>query len=164
MNTDTFLGRALASLALTVLVACGGVQTGPGSVIEQPGATTTQQPAQRERQWTPEERAALALEEADAAFQRALELYAGSDRGDRDTVEIERLLTEAMSKNQSYATQAWFNVGLVRYEAGDLAGALAAYDQATASDRGTPDVRRAVPHARKSNGGRASRSRNASSE
>ena len=134
MKMSNSLRRTLVACSFSLAIACGGVQTDPGPVVVDTQNPEVVEPVVQERQLTPEERAALTLEEADAAFQRAIELYAGADRGDRDASEIESLLTEAMTKNAAYTTEAWFNVGLIRYEAGDVPGALAAYDQATASD------------------------------
>ena len=134
MNNRTLINRTLTGLALSFALACSGTQTESGPVFVEQGTDTTRPVQEQVRQLTPEERAALTLEEADAAFQQAIELFAGSGRGDRDTAEIERLLNEAMTKNPLYTSQAWFNVGLSRYESGDVPGAMAAYDQATASD------------------------------
>ncbi len=132
-----------ASLGL-LLAACGGGQTStPVDPIDSANDnnTTTERPVERAHELTPEERAALTLEEADQAFQAAIELYASADTGSRDTQRIEDLLTEAMTKNPEYTTEAWFNVGLMRFERGDVPGAIAAYDQATASD---PDYARGM--------------------
>lgn len=136
-----------ATLAATLglfIAACGGGQTGPtpdpvdGAVTDN---NTTDTRVQRPRELTPEERAELTLQEAAEAFSTAIELYASADTGSRDTARIEELMTEAMAKNPEYTTEAWFNVGLMRFEAGDVPGALAAYEQATASD---PDYARGM--------------------
>lgn len=128
--------RFVLPLALPAfaVASCSGPQPQPVDVFVEGEDTSVTAPVVQERQLTPEERAALDLEEARAAFERAIELYAGSSRGDRDVAEIERLLTEAMTKHAEYTSEAWFNIGLVRYEAGDVAGAVAAYDEATAAD------------------------------
>lgn len=121
----------LGASALLVLGACSGKQVAedePG--IEQTDATTRPTPTPSGP--SAEELEAQRLAEADEVFAEATRLF--RERGGDAAGRIERLLTEAMEKNADYTSEAWFNIGVVRYAAGDESGAIEAYREAGEAD------------------------------
>ncbi len=125
--------RSIVAASLFALAACGGPQTSASTdtttdVEVRPSGPVTPQVTGP----TPEELAQMRLDEAAAAFTEAGNIFVSF--GDRDLARAERLLQEAMEKNPEYTAEAWFNIGLVRYEMDNEAGALEAYAAATAAD------------------------------
>lgn len=120
---------SLGGLALAFLLgACGAPQTtttGMGGT-----ETTTEERRPERRQPTAEELAAERERAASSAFVRAGELYRqAASREDRDYAGIERLLQQALEQKPDLA-DAWFNIGLLRYEQGNIDGAVEAYERA----------------------------------
>jgi tetratricopeptide (TPR) repeat protein len=116
------------AIGLLFWAGCGAPQsaTPTGPEVERP----VERAAPERREPTAEERAAAQAEAAGDAFTRAGELYrSAASRQDRDYAAIERLLEEALALRPELA-DAWFNLGLLRYEQGAIDGALEAYRRA----------------------------------
>lgn len=121
------------SALVGLLAACGGAPPAADGV---PTPSTVVEPSEQTRPSDdapagPSEAELQAEREAAAegAFAQAAALYSSAAPGQRDLAGVERLLEQALASDPSLA-EAWFNIGVVRGEAGDVAGAREAYDQA----------------------------------
>jgi tetratricopeptide (TPR) repeat protein len=112
--------------------ACGSPQSGaePSPALDvTPVAPVEVVPVEPEYVPTAEELAAEAAAEANSAWERAATLIAESQPGERPYAEIV-LLMEQVLQHDAGLPDAWFNIGLMRYEQGDRAGAAEAYRRA----------------------------------
>ncbi len=128
------------------LAACGGTQT-TDQVQTDETETETEVAVVVPTGPSPEEIAAQQQTDAEQAFITAAELYTGFPPGQRDLDRIAQLLQRAIDIHPSRSCEpsetgeptwsycdALFNLGLVRAEQGDEAGALDYYRQATDAD------------------------------
>lgn len=135
--------RIALGAALGLLVACGGPQPGPSepnpSVPQStPEATATESVAPQGL--TEAELAERAEARARDLFAEAAAVYDAAPRGQRDLSRVESLLEGALTEDASL-TDAWFNIGVVRAESGNSAGAREAYERALSLD---PEYARAL--------------------
>lgn len=114
------------------LSACGSPQGGgeaSASLDATPVVPVEVVPVEPEYVPTAEELAAEAASAANSAWERAATLIAESQPGERPYAEIV-LLMEQVLQNDAGLPDAWFNIGLMRYEQGDRVGASEAYQRA----------------------------------
>lgn len=113
-----------SALALTA-AACGGKQSGSGE--------SRRAQAAAEAAMTPEEREIAREERIDKTADEALQDYiAAGSQSERNYREIERLLQNVL-KERPNDGDAMFNLGLLRYEQNDIAGAKDWWIKATES-------------------------------
>jgi tetratricopeptide (TPR) repeat protein len=117
------------------LLACGGSSptpdTPPGSTTLTPEVAAA--PVVVETGPSAAELEAMRLADAASKFEEAAALYASGAEGSLDLSRIEALLSEALEQDATL-TDAWFNIGVVRTEAGDVSGARQAYEAALGLD------------------------------
>lgn len=114
---------------LALLAACGGPQqtTTTTTTTQDTSSTTVQDEGPRGP--TAEELEAQRQAGGRSSFEQAVALYQAAARGERDYARIESLLNDALAVFPDLA-EAWFNIGVIREEQGDRAGAVAAYQRA----------------------------------
>jgi len=117
----------------STLIACGGSTTTPDRVVVD-DTTETQREVEREPELTPEQIEAQRQAAAEGAFAEAAAIYAQGRAGERNYARILSLLEEVLETQPTLA-DAWFNIGLVKHEQGDIEGAIAAYQRAGEVDR-----------------------------
>jgi tetratricopeptide (TPR) repeat protein len=123
---------AFGAVLLGLLSACGSPQASvetAAAVETTPLDPVESTPVEPEYVPTAEELAAQAAAEADSAWERASTMVAESQPGDRPYAEIVSLMEQVLEHDPGLS-DAWFNVGLMRYEQGDRAGAEEAYRRA----------------------------------
>jgi tetratricopeptide (TPR) repeat protein len=118
-------------LLASLLAACGGSQTTEEVVVAAPVAETVAEttPVEVVPELTPEEVAAQEAAAAEAAWESAATLVRESVPGERPYADIVGLLETYIERNPTVA-EAWFNLGLMKEEQGDAAGAREAYERA----------------------------------
>ena len=123
--------RLILALSFVALAACGGSQTTTGGSSDEDdgrgGRGGRGGGDQVDAGPTEEEIAAQRLAQAQSDFQVAAELYEAGTSGSRDYAEIERRLNAVLENEPNFA-DAMFNIGVIRYEQGDRAGAIEAYE------------------------------------
>jgi tetratricopeptide (TPR) repeat protein len=123
---------SLVLVLLGTLAACGSPQTTPdeAAVVDTtPTEPVEVVPVEPEYVPTAEELAAQAAAEAESAWERAATMVAESQPGDRPYADIVSLMEQVLDHDPNLP-DAWFNIGLMRYEQGDRAGAEEAYRRA----------------------------------
>lgn len=121
---------AFAVLALSALAqACSGPQTTDPIVNDVVETVEPVDAGPVDPVLTPEEIAAQRAAEAEAAWETAGELVRESVPGERPYARILTLLESYAGENPTVA-EAWFNIGLMKEEQGDMQGAMEAYQRA----------------------------------
>ena len=121
-----------ATAILGTLSACGSPQSGnePAASLEAtPVEPVEVVPVEPEYVPTAEELAAQAAAEANTAWERAAAMILESQPGERPYAEIISLMEQVLQHDPGLS-DAWFNIGLMRYEQGDREGAAQAYRRA----------------------------------
>lgn len=125
-----WLATCLCVGAVGALSACGGGQsTGPAETPEQT------RPSEQSPQAAPDSGAEQAAPQAaprDPLIEAA-ELYASAAAGDRPYDRIESLVREAIDSDEQNP-DAWFNLGVLQYEQGDVDAAIASWERAGQAD------------------------------
>ena len=139
-----FFGSALALSA----AACGGKQSTSdvtaGAVSREAareaqqavgagGERTQAAAAEIAQAQTAEEREAARQRVIDAKRQDAAEIYLAGSQGNRDYRRLERIAREILEAVPNDA-ESTFNLGVIKYEQGDRAGAIQLWQQATEAD------------------------------
>lgn len=139
-----FLG---ASLAMSVS-ACGGKQQTTDAAaagvtreaareaqqaVGAGGERTAAAAAEIAQAQTPEEREAARQRVIAAKRQDAAEIYLSGTVGNRDYARLERISREILDAVPNDA-ESLFNLGVIKYEKGDRAGAIQFWNQATEAD------------------------------
>jgi len=124
MNARTLLRVSAPALALA-LAACGGGQT--SDVTVDPNPVVNDRPV--ERGPSPEELEARRQDQAVADFEEAARLYASGSLETRPYSRIEQLLESHLDVRPDNA-EAWFNIGVIRFEQDDESGAIQAWERA----------------------------------
>lgn len=139
-----FLGASLAMSA----AACGGKQQTSDAAsagvsreaareaqqaVGAGGERTAAAAAEIAQAQTPEEREAARQRVIAAKRQDAAEIYLSGTVGNRDYARLERISREILDAVPNDA-ESLFNLGVIKYEKGDRAGAIQFWNQATAAD------------------------------
>ena len=124
MNHRMLLRAGAMALAFA-LAACGGGQTSDVTLTDDP--VVDDRPV--ERGPTPEELEARRQEQAQGDFEEAARLYASGSLETRPYGRIEQLLESHLDVRPDNA-EAWFNIGVIRYEQDDRSGAIDAWERA----------------------------------
>jgi superkiller protein 3 len=126
--TNTIGLASVLALGL-IAQACGSPQNTDPIVVDPVDTPVPQETGPVEPVLTAEEIAAQRAAEAEAAWETAAGLVRESVPGERPYARILSLLESYIGENPTVA-EAWFNIGLMKEEQGDVAGAIEAYERA----------------------------------
>lgn len=134
MMTHPLLRAALClTLASGFGVACGGGQSSSSESVFDAESSSDRRGGRGEDsgpELTAEEIEERRQALIESEIERALEMYASEEP---DYREIERIL-EDVHEEEPERADVLFNIGMARYERGDVGGAVEAWEQATAVD------------------------------